>query len=295
MNQYLSNLKIESSGEIISFRKYPTDYTLTTHTKEECEDLLKENLENLSCLQDKFYANKRYSLLIVLQGMDAAGKDGIISHVMRGMNPEGIKVSGFKTPSSTELSHDYFWRHYKELPARGEIGIFNRSHYENVLITKVHPEMILNENIPYVQDLGDINDRFWKKRYRQIRKFEQNLIENGTIILKFYLHLSKQEQKKRFLERIENPDKNWKFSMADISERGYWSDYQCAYEHAVSETSTKKAPWFIIPADNKWFARFAVGTIITRHIEDLKLEYPVLSKEQVTELEQMKSYLQAEK
>jgi PPK2 family polyphosphate:nucleotide phosphotransferase len=294
MDQYLAGLKVPEAKKI-SLKKYDTNHTPDKLNKAEGEAMLQESVRQLSRIQDKLYADNRYSMLIVLQAMDAAGKDGAVRHVMSGLNPTGVKVSSFKTPSSAELDHDYFWRHYKELPARGEIGLFNRSHYENVLITKVHPEFILNENLPGINSIRDIDDAFWQKRYKQIKRFEKNLAQNGTIILKFFLHVSKEEQKKRFLERIENPDKNWKFSAADIKERGYWNDYQSAYEQAISHTSTKEAPWFIIPADNKWFARLAIGNIIGQHIEKLDLAYPTLSKEQMADLQKAKAFLMAEK
>jgi len=294
MDQYLATLKVPE-GKKVNLKKYDTNHTPEELNKAEGEAMLQKSIHELSRIQDKLYADNRYSMLIVLQAMDAAGKDGAVRHVMSGLNPTGVKVSSFKTPSSSELDHDYFWRHYKELPARGEIGIFNRSHYENVLVTKVHPEYILNENIPGVSSIRDINEEFWQKRYKQIKRFEKNLAQNGTIILKFFLHVSKAEQKKRFLERIENPDKNWKFSPADIKERGFWNDYQAAYEQAISHTSTKEAPWFVIPADNKWFARLAISNIMAKHIEHLDLAYPTLSKEQMADLQKAKAFLMAEK
>ena len=239
--------------------------------------LIQKDVEELSSLQDILYADKQHAVLIIIQAMDAAGKDGTIKHIMSGVNPEGVRVTSFKSPSSTELDHDYFWRHYLALPAKGEIGIFNRSHYENVLITKVHPEFILNEKHVGISTIDDIDKEFWQKRYKQICRFEKNLIENDTTILKFFLHVSKDEQKKRFLDRIDDPTKNWKFSNADLKERAFWDDYQSAYEDAISNTSTKDAPWFVIPADEKWFSRYLVGKIICTELKKLNLSYPNIS------------------
>ena len=206
----------------------------------------------------------------------------------------GVKVYSFKAPNSHELDHDYFWRHQLALPARGEIAIHNRSHYENVLVTKVHPEYVLNENIPGIDSLDKIDKEFWKQRYKQIRRFEKNLSDNGTIILKFFLHVSKKEQKKRFLERIDDPSKNWKFSLSDLKERGFWKDYQKAYEEALSATSTEYAPWFVIPADDKWFARLAIAAVIYRQFGKLNLSYPVVSEQQKEELQKAKLKLMSE-
>jgi len=239
--------------------------------------LIQKDVEELSSLQDILYADKQHAVLIIIQAMDAAGKDGTIKHIMSGVNPEGVRVTSFKSPSSTELDHDYFWRHYLALPAKGEIGIFNRSHYENVLITKVHPEFILYEKHVGISTIDDIDKEFWQKRYKQICRFEKNLIENDTTILKFFLHVSKDEQKKRFLDRIDDPTKNWKFSNADLKERAFWDDYQSAYEDAISNTSTKDAPWFVIPADEKWFSRYLVGKIICTELKKLNLSYPNIS------------------
>jgi PPK2 family polyphosphate:nucleotide phosphotransferase len=203
-------------------------------------------------------------------------------------------VYSFKAPNSHELDHDFFWRHTIRLPARGEIAIHNRSHYENVLVTRVHPEWILNENIPGVESLKDIDPAFWKRRYKQINRYEKNLVANGTVILKFFLHVSKKAQKKRFLERIEDPSKNWKFSLSDLKERGFWDDYQKAYEEAISNTSKEHAPWFVIPADDKWYARLAIAYVIFRQFEMLKLSYPEVSPEQKAELQKARLHLMAE-
>ncbi len=281
-------------GKKITLKDYSTKYEGTELNKKEAEKLLEEGRKQLALIQDKLYAHNQYSVLIILQAMDAAGKDGAVKHIMSGFNPLGVKVHSFKAPTAHELDHDYFWRHMKALPPRGEIGIHNRSHYENVLVTKVHPQFILNENIPGIDSVDKIDDTFWQMRYEQIRNFEKSLAENGMVILKFFLHVSKDEQKKRFLERIDDKSKNWKFSVSDIKERGFWDDYQKAYAEAISATSTKKAPWFVIPADNKWFARLAIASIIYRQFEKLDLSYPTVSDAQREALLKVKEQLLAE-
>jgi PPK2 family polyphosphate:nucleotide phosphotransferase len=278
IQDYLATLKVEE-GKKISLSDFDTDYDHKMINKEEGTEMLENGIKQLASMQDMLYADNRYSLLIVLQAMDAAGKDGAIKHVMSGFNPQGVKVTSFKAPSSEELDHDYFWRHYKALPGRGEIGIFNRSHYENVLVTRVHPEFILKENIPGINSVEDIDKKFWKNRYKQINRFEKNLIENGTIVIKFFLHLSKKEQKKRFIERIDNPEKNWKFSAADTAERKLWEKYQEAFSEMISATSMEQAPWYILPADDKWFTRICIGSLIYIELEKLKLSYPKVSEE----------------
>lgn len=295
LSKYLKSLQVKPGKKISLKKDFSTGLKQKMFAKEEGEQLLEESIKNLSRLQDKLYAHDEYSVLIVLQAMDAAGKDGAVKHVMTGLNPQGVKVTSFKVPSKEELDHDYFWRHYKELPSRGEIGIFNRSHYENVLVTKVHPEFVLNEKLPNIQSVKDINDKFWEKRYKEINRFEKNLTDNGTVILKFFLHVSKDEQKKRFLERINDPSKNWKFSSADLKEREHWDEYQKAYEEMLSNTSTEYAPWFVIPADNKWFTRLCLGEIIYQEFEKLNLQYPVVSAEQKKDLLVAKQILLKEK
>ena len=281
-------------GTKISLKKFPTKCPHKALSKPEAEKLLKTGLETLEKMQDKLYAHDQYSILIILQAMDAAGKDSTIKHVMSGLNPQGVRVTSFKVPSSTELDHDYFWRHYKELPPRGQMGIFNRSHYENVLVTRIHPELILHENLPEINTVDDIKQPFWDMRFKQINRFEKNLVENGTIVLKFFLHVSKEEQKKRFLERIDDPTKNWKFSYADMKERGRWDDYQAAYEEMITNTSTPEAPWFILPADDKWFTRALLAAIINAEFEKLDFEYPTVTKDQRDQLMQAKAELLAE-
>ncbi|MCB0550035.1 MAG: polyphosphate kinase 2 family protein [Phaeodactylibacter sp.] len=255
---------------------------------------LAEDIELMSNLQYRLYAENRQALLIIFQAMDAAGKDGAIRHVLSGINPQGCDVTSFKHPSAQELDHNYLWRHYAKLPDRGRIGIFNRSHYENVLITKVHPEFLLAENLPGIHSVKVVTEKFWKARYRQINNFERTIAENGTTIIKFFLHLSKKEQKKRFLERIEQPEKNWKFSAADIEERSYWDDYQRAYETAISKTSTVFAPWYIIPADHKWFSRVAIGRIIVETLEKMNIQMPVVTEKEKLLLQQAKKELEKE-
>lgn len=241
--------------------------------------VLQENIKTLSELQAKLYAQDQYGVLILFQAMDAAGKDGAIRHVMSGINPQGCTVNSFKSPSKEELDHDYLWRIHKNLPNRGEIGIFNRSHYEEVLVTKVHPEILVNQHLPGITDSKKIPADFWKKRYREISQFEDYLANNGFIILKFFLHISKEEQKERFIQRIVRPEKNWKFSEADIHERGYWGKYQKAYEDAIRATASKQNPWYIIPSDSKWFSRLTVSEIIDRRLAELPLSYPQVSEE----------------
>jgi PPK2 family polyphosphate:nucleotide phosphotransferase len=278
----------------VSLKNFETQYTGKELNKKEAEELLEQGRRQLAEIQDKLYAHNQFSVLIIFQAMDAAGKDGAVKHIMSGFNPLGVKVYSFKAPNSHELDHDFFWRHNLALPARGEIAIHNRSHYENVLVTRVHPEYILGENIPGIESLKDIDKKFWKQRFKQIVRYERNLARNGTVILKFFLHVSKKEQKKRFLERIDDPSKNWKFSMADLKERGYWDQYQEAYEDAIAHTSKVHAPWYIIPADDKWFARLAIAAIIYRKFESLKLKYPSISDTQKAELQNARAKLVGE-
>ena len=250
-------------------------------------------IKETAALQNALYADNRYAVLIIFQAMDAAGKDGAISHTLSGLNPEGCEVFSFKQPSAEELDHDFLWRHYKALPEFGRIGVHNRSHYENVLITKVHPELLLQEKLPGIKDVNDVDKKFWKHRYESIRAFEKHLTNNGTMIIKFFfLNVSKDEQKQRFLQRIDDPEKNWKFSAADVYEREFWDDYMKAYEKAIQETSTEKCPWYVLPADKKWFTRIAISAIILDTLKSLKLKYPVLPKEEKAKLEEAKRKLQ---
>lgn len=269
---------------------FSTDYTAGMNKKQAKKEL-EDNTLKLRELQNVLYAHDRYAVLLIFQAMDAAGKDGTIKHVMSGVNPQGCQVFSFKQPSDEELDHDYLWRIYKSLPERGRIGIFNRSHYEDVLIAKVHPNIVLGTKLPHVKKLKDINGKFWEKRYRQINNFEEHLVENGTIVIKFFLNLSKDEQEKRFLARLEDDSKNWKFSASDLKERPYWDDYMKAYSDMLTNTSTKYAPWYVIPADNKWFMRYAVGQIICDRIAELDLHYPTLSQAAKEEIKKAKEEL----
>ena len=244
--------------------------------KARAKSFLEKNLEALAEAQERLYANDIYSVLIVLQAMDAAGKDGTVKHVMSGINPQGCQVFSFKKPSDEELDHNFLWRYMRALPERGRIGIFNRSYYEDVLVVRVHPEILDHCKLPP----GKRGQRFWDERFDDINRFERHLERNGTLVLKFFLHLSKKEQKRRFLERLDNPDKNWKFSGADLKERDYWDKYQEAFQDMLRNTSTDWAPWWVIPADHKWVTRALVSGVIARRIEDLGLKRPVISAAQ---------------
>jgi PPK2 family polyphosphate:nucleotide phosphotransferase len=290
---YADKYKI-GAGKKVQLKGYVTDEKDKPITQEQAQAILKSDIDTLREIQEKLYATNRFAVLIVIQALDAAGKDSVIKHVMSGLNPQGVNVISFKSPTHQELEHDYLWRHYVALPARGMVGIFNRSHYENVLITRVHPEFILNENLPGIKTLEDIGESFWEKRFRQINHFEKTLAENGTVILKFFLHVSKKEQKKRFLERIDDPSKNWKFSVNDIKERGFWKDYRKAFEDLLGNTSTEQSPWFVVPADDKWFTRFLIANIIVSELSQLDLSFPKLTEQQKAELENAKKMLTGE-
>ncbi|KQC01001.1 polyphosphate kinase 2 family protein [Pedobacter sp. Hv1] len=251
--------------------------------------------EDLDVYQEVLYAAGTHSILVIFQAMDAAGKDSVIEHVMSGLNPQGCQVYSFKTPNSEEYKHDFLWRHYKALPEKGRIGIHNRSHYENVLVCKVHPEYIMSENIPGYTDVKKIDKKFWSNRYENIKNFEKQLTDNGTVVLKFFLHVSKEEQKQRFLDRIDDPAKNWKFAVGDLKERALWTNYMQAYEEAIAATSTANAPWYVIPADKKWYTRLAVSQIIAETLAGLKLKFPVLPKEEAVQLATCKEQLLKEK
>ncbi|MCQ4035542.1 polyphosphate kinase 2 family protein [Kaistella montana] len=260
--------------------------------KEAGEKMLLNEKIKLRELQERLYADSGKSLLVVLQAMDGAGKDSLIEHVFGGVNPQGCEVTSFKTPSSKEYSHDFLWRHYIALPEKGKIGIFNRSHYESVLVCKVHPEYNLSEKV--WDSVEEFDDEFWENRYESIRNFEKHLANNGTTIIKIFLNISKKEQKKRFLDRIDEQEKNWKFSMGDLPERALWDDYMNAYEKAITETSKDYAPWFVIPADDKWFARVAAIQIIIDALEGMNLKFPKLSAEDQKELEGARKQLESE-
>lgn len=275
-------------------KDFDTDYKGHLDKDTVKEDLAEVKAE-LSKLQEVLYASGTHSILIILQAMDAAGKDSAIEHVMSGVNPQGCQVYSFKTPSSEEYKHDFLWRHYKALPERGKIGIHNRSHYENVLVCKVHPEYILSEHIGGITDVKQIDKDFWKNRYESIRSFEKHLTDNGTVVLKFFLYVSKNEQKKRFLERIDDETKNWKFSAGDLKERALWDKYMDAYDEAIKETSTENAPWYIIPADEKWYSRLAVSQVLKDALQRLNLQYPQLPEEEKKQLKDLKQQLLDEK
>ncbi|HMJ68522.1 MAG TPA: polyphosphate kinase 2 family protein [Cyclobacteriaceae bacterium] len=279
----------------VNLKKFNTAYTGKELGKEKASQLLDESRKELAENQSLLYAHNRHSVLIIFQAMDAAGKDGAIKHVMSGFNPQGVKVYSFKAPTSTELDHQYLWRHMITLPAHGEIAIHNRSHYENVLVTRVHPEYILGEQLPGIESVKDIDKSFWEERFKQIRRFEKSLASNGMVIIKFFLHVSKKEQKKRFLERIDDPSKNWKFAMSDLNERGHWDNYQEAYEDVLEKTSMDIAPWYVIPADDKWYARLAVASVILETFQGLDMHYPKVTKAQKEELLKARAVLMDEK
>ena len=274
-----------------SINDFPTKYEGKL-SKKEGRKMLADEQEKLRELQERLYSDGSQSILIVLQAMDAAGKDSLIKHVFGGVNPQGCAVTSFKTPSDKEYKHDFLWRHYVALPEKGKIGIFNRSHYESVLVCKVHPEYNLNENV--WKDVDDFDDEFWQDRYESIRNFEKHLAENGTKIIKIFLNVSQEEQKQRFLDRIDEPDKNWKFSPGDLPERALWDDYMSAYEEAIDETSKDYAPWYVLPADSKWFTRVAAIQIIIDAMEKMDLKYPTLSDKETAALEDAKKELKSE-
>ena len=274
-----------------SMKDFSTEYEGKL-SKADGKKMLAKEQEKLRELQERLYSDGSKSILIVLQAMDAAGKDSLIKHVFGGVNPQGCTVTSFKTPNDKEYAHDFLWRHYLALPEKGKIGIFNRSHYESVLVCKVHPEYNLSEKV--WKDVDDFNDEFWENRYESIRNFEKHLAENGTTIIKIFLNVSQKEQKERFLDRINEEDKNWKFSSADLAERALWKDYMNAYEEAINETSKDYAPWFVIPADNKWFTRVAAIQIIIDAMEKMDLKYPELSEKETLALEDAKKELESE-
>jgi PPK2 family polyphosphate:nucleotide phosphotransferase len=275
-------------GQRIKLLEWPTQVEPAYRSNAHYEKLLARHVEQLSSLQQLFYACNGYALLLIFQAMDAAGKDGVIKHVMSGVNPQGCQVFSFKHPSAVELQHDFLWRTTRELPERGRIGIFNRSYYEEVLIVRVHPEILRSEGLPP----GVAGEQeVWKHRYRSIVEFERHLHANSTRVVKFFLHLSKDEQRKRFLARIDEPQKNWKFSMADIEERSFWKQYMHAYEECLSATSTRKAPWYVVPADDKRNARLIVSSIILQTLEGLRLTYPKVSAQRRRELQAIRKRL----
>ena len=286
------------AGETIRIKDYNPGWAQTEEMEELGKDALKErarqildqNLADLTEAQERLYADDRHAVLIVLQAMDAAGKDGTIKHVMSGVNPQGCQVFSFKKPSAEDLDHNFLWRYMRCLPERGRIGIFNRSYYEDVLVVKVHPELLAAQRLP-AEKFGK---RFWHERYQDINTFERHLARNGTLILKFFLNVSKDEQKRRFLERLDRPEKQWKFSAADLAERAHWARYMRAYSDCLSATSTEWAPWYVIPADRKWVTRAVVADVVTTAIRSLDLKYPEVTKEQQEHLAEARRQLSAE-
>ena len=258
--------------------------------KTEAKVMLSEGIQRLSDLQERLYASDRWSVLIVLQAMDAAGKDSVIKHVITGLNPQGVEVHSFKRPSEEELNHDFLWRAARRLPEAGRIGIFNRSYYEEVLVVRVHPELLADQHLPDKVT----GKKLWQHRFDDIRNFESHLARNGTRILKFFLNVSREEQRKRFLDRIDEPAKNWKFSMSDVKERARWDDYMAAFDDMICETSRPEAPWYVVPADNKWFTRLVVAAAMVEAFEGLNLQFPSVSPKMQKELRQAKKALEAE-
>ena len=277
------------NGNNFSLKDYETkaSFELGSDEKSLVKETLKMGVDALSAMQEILYAQDKWSLLIIFQAMDAAGKDGAIKHVMSGVNPQGCQVKSFKAPSSEELDHDFLWRCQKHLPERGRIGIFNRSYYEEVLVVRVHEQILINQKLP--EKL--ITATIWEDRFEDIRNYEKYLNRNGIAVVKFFLNVSKEEQKARFIERIDDPDKNWKFSAGDVKERGHWDDYMHAYEELIKNTATKKSPWYVIPADDKKFARIAISSAIINALDELNLEYPTVNDEQIAELQAMKKVL----
>ena len=273
-------------GKKVNLQKWPTRVKRAYDSKDEYEQMLASHIAQLSACQELLYASNRYAVLLIFQAMDAAGKDGAIKHVMSGINPQGCQVFSFKHPSTTELQHDFLWRTARDLPERGRIGIFNRSYYEEVLIVRVHPEILAAEGIAEADP-----KTVWPERYRSITGLEQHLHANGTRIIKFFLHLSKDEQRRRFIERIDKPSKNWKFSEADIAERKYWKDYMKAYEKCLGATSTKEAPWYVVPADDKENARLIVSQIVVQTLTNLKMSFPQASEQRARELQTIRKAL----
>jgi PPK2 family polyphosphate:nucleotide phosphotransferase len=282
---------VVSPGKGISLKKdHDPGYTATFLKEEDAAEMLQRGVRSLAEYQDRLYAQNTHALLIILQAMDAAGKDGIIKHVMSGLNPQGCQVYSFKAPSAEELDHDYLWRNVTALPERGRIGIFNRSYYEEVLVVRVHPEILERQQLPPESKDGKI----WARRFREINNFERYLVDNGIHVVKFFLHVSKAEQKRRFLERIERPEKNWKFSAGDANERAFWHDYMAAYEDVLNHTSTSWAPWYVIPADKKWFTRVAVAAVIAAKIQEIDPRYPAVDAEHMKGLREAKRMLERE-
>lgn len=286
------SLAVNKQGPI-SLKDFATDHPADLN-KKELKAHLEGDREIISDLQKVLYASDNHSMLLVFQAMDAAGKDSCIRHVMSGVNPQGCAVHSFKAPTSNELEHDFLWRHATRTPQRGMIGIHNRSHYEEVLVVKVHPEYILGQRIPGVESINDIDETFWEERYQSIREFEAHLARQGTVIMKFFLHMSKEQQKERFMDRINTPEKNWKFSSGDVKERGHWNEYAKCYEEAIGATAAPHAPWFIVPADEQWETRAIVGRLVREQLESMGLEHPELSEKERLKMDEAKKKLESE-
>lgn len=285
---------VVKNGDEFKLKHFNTAYNGGYQNEKTIKTRLEGYKEEIAKLQDKLFAQGKHSILLVLQAIDASGKDSCIKHVMSGINPQGCHVTAFKQPTPEELNHDFLWRTNKALPAKGMIGVFNRSYYEEVLVTKVHPEFILKQNIPGINTIDHIDAKFWKNRYRSINEMERHLVKNGTIIIKLFLNMGKDEQRVRLLERTNDPTKKWKFNLGDLKERKLWNNYQKAYEDMIQNTSTKYAPWHIIPADNQWVSRVIVGDILLETLEGLNLSFPNLSKESIAQIEQGRNELEAE-
>jgi PPK2 family polyphosphate:nucleotide phosphotransferase len=290
IQEFIQPFCVVPGSKVVLAKDFDPGYTNGLVDKSESDELLELGVQLLADYQERLAAQNTYGLLVVLQALDAGGKDGTIRHVMSGVNPQGVVVHSFKVPSEEELDHDYLWRYARRLPARGQIGIFNRSHYEEVLVVRVHPEFLQKQRLP-----ADANtEKVWKRRYREINDWEQYLVDNGFRIVKLFLNISKEEQRKRFLSRIEEPDKNWKFSANDIYERAYWDEYQRAFSQMLSHTSTEWAPWHVVPADHKWFARLSVAAIIANALIGIDPRYPTVSDEARAELQEAKKLLENE-
>jgi PPK2 family polyphosphate:nucleotide phosphotransferase len=290
MTDLIGPLRVAPGRKVRLDRDFDPGWRAGWLRRGEGDEHLRRSIELLAEYQERLAAQSTYGLLVVLQGLDAAGKDGTIRHVMSGVNPQGVVVNSFKVPSVEELAHDYLWRYVKKLPERGRIGIFNRSQYEEVLVVRVHPELLERQHLPP----GELEGDLWKRRYREINEWERHLVDNGFRIVKLFLNLSREEQRKRFLKRIDFPEKNWKFSLADIRERGFWDDYQKAFSEMLSHTSTEWAPWYVIPADHKWFAHIAAGAAIVHTLVEMDPRYPELDGETRRDLERAAGELRAE-
>ena len=290
LERFIAPLRVEPGRQVVLSRDFDPGYKAEFVDKDDGEDLLRRGVELMAEYQERLAAQDTYGVLLCLQALDAAGKDGTIRHVMSGVNPQGVHVTSFKAPSAEELDHDYLWRCVKALPARGDIGIFNRSYYEEVLVARVHPEILERQRLPKAARGGDV----WKRRYREINDFERYLVDNGFVVVKVFLNLSKEEQRQRFLARIDEQDKNWKFSAADARERQHWDAYQEAYSEMLSHTSTESAPWYVVPADRKWFARICVSAIMAHTLMRIDPQFPVLDDAARAELERTRAALLAE-